>query len=519
MTRSNLTTPRNSLSVPRNTLTQARQELEFSLDNKTVIDTFASDGFTKSGSGTPLGTWSVDTEDTYEGRSTLKLVTSGTGTGVRDYAIKALLSPINIDIDKDLLVFEIIAKVNDINGISRFYLDLFIGPATTTPNYYNLVFEGTGNKWGFNNEYETFRAVVHSSMNSQQIAGNIRGIRLQVSDSGKPITFNFAEFSVYKIPKKAYLVFTNDDGTKSGYDFIHSVMAPLGLPATIFPSSENVTAGEGGSASYMDHAECLQIEADGCEIGVHGDSGDVGMTETTISFDSASKEVRDSGSGFVTAGFIPGQFMHVSGSTKNNGKYTVETVTAGVIKVTEVLADESAGATVLLSADGFSQYGDATTLSAYIDAQKDYFINTVGVSSPMDICAYPNGEIGKDSLSYPYTVSKEKFRLCRVTHNQTSEALVVNDKHRVHAGKVMYFQSANSKASIIASISNLVTMGGIGIIVSHSILEAVSDSYNYNLTDATEIINHIKTLVDNGSLEVILFSEIDSIKPTRTTIW
>lgn len=492
-----------------------RQNLEFSLDNKTVLDTFAADGFTKSGSGSPLGTWSVDAVDTYQGRSTLKLVTSGTGTGVRDYAIKTLATKVNFDFAKDHLIFEMIAKVNDINKVSRLYLDLFIGPATTTPNYYQIIFEATGRKWGFNNEYEVFRGGFHGSMNSQVAAGNIKGVRIEVSDSATPITVNFAELSVYKISnKRTYLVFTNDDGTKSGYNFMHSVMQPLGLTGTAFPSRENIASGQAGSSDYMNHANILQLESDGFEIGIHGESGTVSKTATTISFDSASKEIRDSGNGFVTAGFLAGQFAYVTGSTKNNGSYTIESVTAGVLKVSEVLTDEAPGATVSVSAEGFDSYTSAT-LGAYIDTQIAYLRDTVGVSSSLDVLAYPSGAYGKDSSSFPYTNAASRFRLARVTHEQNTECLVINDPLRIHAGKNMYFSSTNSVAAIKNSISNLISVGGVGIIVSHSITESVSTSYNYNLTDATTVMTFIKSLVDDGKLEVIKFGDIDKIAPTR----
>lgn len=492
-----------------------RKKLEFSLDNKVVLDTFAADGWTKSGSGSPLGTWTVDAVDTYNGRSTLKLVTSGTGTGVRDYAIKTLLSPINFNFVEDYLVFELIAKVNDITKISRLYLDLYI--SQTSVNYYNIIFEGTGSKWGFNNEYEIFRGSIHQAMNNQAVSGNIRSIRLQVSDQATPITVNFAELSYYKMPtKRAYIVFTNDDGTKSGYDFMHSVMQPLGLTGTAFPSRENIVSGEGGSASYMNHANVLQLESDGFEIGIHGESGNTENDGTTISFDAASREIRDSANGFVDGNYVAGNYVRVNGSTKNNGKYLVESVTAGKLVVEGVLTNEAAGASVTTDAEGLESY-TAVTVGAYLDGQIDYLRNTVQVSSDLDTIAYPNGVFGKDSSSFPYTNVASRFRLARVTHEQNTECLVINDPLRVHASKNMYFSSTNSVAAIKNSISNLIAVGGIGVIVSHSIIEAASSSYNYNLTDATTVINYIKTLVDAGKLQIIKFGDIDKITPTRTS--
>lgn len=490
-----------------------RKSLEFGLSNKIVIDTFSADGWTKSGSGT-TGTWSVDSTDIYSGRNTLKLITAGTGTGSRDYASK-IPSPIfKFDWDKHM-VFELIAKVKDISNATRLLLDLYFEGSGST-NYYEITFEGTGNKWGLNNEYQIFRATLHQSFNSKVVGSCVKSIRLQVSDCGNPITVNFAELSYYTMPKRAYLVFTNDDGTKSGYNFMHSVMQPLGLVGSFFPSAENVISGQGGNSNYMNHADVLQLEADGFEVGVHGESGSIGKTGTTISFDAATKQIRDSANGLLTAGFLANQYIYVTGSTKNNGKYTITNAAAGAVTVLESLVNESAGATVALSSDGFEHYTSEQQLSDYIDYQKNYFINTIGVTSLMSTCAYPNGAIGKDSSSIPYAVCKNKFNICRVTHQSNTETLIPPDYFRIHAGYKMYWQSANSKDIINASIANLITTGGIGIIVSHDIKNSASDSYNYNLADATEIMNYISTLVSAGKLQVIKLGDIDKIAPIRT---
>lgn len=487
-------------------LAQNRKRVAFTDEYKTVIDTFEADGWTKSGTGT-TGTWAIDSSDTYNGRSTLKLVTAGAGTGSRDYAIKALSSPIRID-DGYHCVFELIAKANDINGISRLYLDLYVG---STP-YYEIQFESTGNKWGMNNEYEVYRGIIHCWMIGTLPGAYVKQIRLQVSDSGKPITVKFAELSFYKMTKRAYICFTNDDGNKSAYNFYHSVLKPLGIKGTLFPSYENVVSGQGGNANYMNHSDILQLESDGFEIGIHGTNGAVSKTSTTISFDSASNEIRDSGNGFITAGFVAGQFVLVTGSSKNNGKYTIVNVSSGAIVVLETILDESAGSSISLDSSGFSEYSGAGALRSYIDTQKSYFRNTVGVSSLLDTCAYPGGEHGKDSNSYPYVVAKEKFSSCRVT-TQNTEPLIHVDPYRINAGRGMYLSSAWTEAQIIAAIANLIFTGGVGIVVSHDIKEAASDSYNYNLTSATTIANYIKARIDAGQLIPIKFNEIMSLQP------
>lgn len=482
-----------------------RNPFSFVNPSKTILDTFAADGWTKSGTGT-TGTWSVDNADKYLGRDTLKLVTAGTGSGSRDYASKNITH--SLDMSKHN-VFELIVKADDINGINRFYLDIYCGSY-----YYEIMLESTGNKWGFNNEYETFRGILHQNLNNLKYwRGDVTQIRLQCSDNGKPITFNFAELSVYEMTKRAYIVFTNDDGNKSAYDFQQNVMKPLGMTGSFFPSRENVTLGQGGNANYMNHANLLQLEADGCEIGIHGGNG-ISKTASTISFEAATSKILDSGDGFVTAGFLVGQIIYVTNSTKNNGKYNIVAVEAGYIQVAETLVDEAAGASKTIAAQGFSSF-TPSTLAAYIDGQIDYFKDTAGVSSAMDVCAYPDGEYGKDSQSFPYTNVKSRTRLARVTHDNFTECLIPSDYWRIHAGKKMYMRDSNAVQVIKDSISNLAFTGGIGVLVSHNIKEEASSATNYNLTDATAIMNFIKTLKDAGMIDVIKFGDIDKIKPER----
>jgi hypothetical protein len=74
---------------------------------------------------------------------------------------------------------------------------------------------------------------------------------------------------------------------------------------------------------------------------------------TTIAFleNGASKDtITDSGSGFVTAGFEAGDIIVISGSTSNNGEYTISAVVAGTITLItdDDLANEAAGASVVI---------------------------------------------------------------------------------------------------------------------------------------------------------------------------
>lgn len=73
------------------------------------------------------------------------------------------------------------------------------------------------------------------------------------------------------------------------------------------------------------------------------------LTATTISFTASTKTIADSGSGFVTANFRPGDSIIVTGTASNNGTYTVVSVAAGAIVVVETLVNESAGSSFTLT--------------------------------------------------------------------------------------------------------------------------------------------------------------------------
>ncbi|NDV20826.1 hypothetical protein GO013_15555 [Pseudodesulfovibrio sp. JC047] len=83
------------------------------------------------------------------------------------------------------------------------------------------------------------------------------------------------------------------------------------------------------------------------------------LTAKTIAFvrgSGAHDTITDSGSGFSTAGFKPGQTIIVEGTTNNDGQYTIESVAAGVITLNAegVLTAETAG-------DSFTLHGGSVT--------------------------------------------------------------------------------------------------------------------------------------------------------------
>ena len=69
---------------------------------------------------------------------------------------------------------------------------------------------------------------------------------------------------------------------------------------------------------------------------------------TTIAFVASTKTITDSGNGFVTAGFLVGESIIITGTASNNGTFTLIAVAAGVLTVSEVLVDEVAGASMTI---------------------------------------------------------------------------------------------------------------------------------------------------------------------------
>lgn len=69
-------------------------------------------------------------------------------------------------------------------------------------------------------------------------------------------------------------------------------------------------------------------------------------TATTISFDAATDQIRDSANGFTI--FQVGDIITVTGSDDNDGTYTILTVAVGALGVNAALTDEAAGDSVVI---------------------------------------------------------------------------------------------------------------------------------------------------------------------------
>lgn len=119
----------------------------------------------------------------------------------------------------------------------------------------------------------------------------------------------------------------------------------------------------------------------------------VKIRTNTIAFNDNSPDadtITDSASGFLVAGFQAGDQITVSGSTSNDGTYTIASVTAGTITLLgrNSLTTEAAGDTVKITApkdvkDGIgvtikAKYGNGGTI--HIADSSDKALNTAGAS-------------------------------------------------------------------------------------------------------------------------------------------
>ena len=85
------------------------------------------------------------------------------------------------------------------------------------------------------------------------------------------------------------------------------------------------------------------------------------IIRSDISFVSSGKHILTSGGSFITAGFVVGGKITVSGSASNNTTFTVVTVAATDMTVSESVTDEGAGATdTIVGAD------ELATLYGYV---------------------------------------------------------------------------------------------------------------------------------------------------------
>lgn len=150
----------------------------------------------------------------------------------------------------------------------------------------------------------------------------------------------------------------------------------------------------------------------------------------TIAFVNSDPDtITDSGNGFLLAGFRSGDKITVSGSTSNDGTYTIASVTAGTITldVSDSLVNEDAGDYVIIktNAPGPTSYGirnfslnynnKVEDISTYDSVQsnnnneRDFISTTTGWTLTFD-AYYDTGETNEEDfvgrLRYIYIFPK-----------------------------------------------------------------------------------------------------------------
>jgi len=120
-----------------------------------------------------------------------------------------------------------------------------------------------------------------------------------------------------------------------------------------------------------------------------------------ISFDNASGEIRSGASQFDTGALCAGRKFTVTGSTSNDGTYTVSSITTAAITTVEGVADEAAGDTISVATVDdliwdYSDQANANSLGGYDDWRIPTYIalQTIvdnGTYSPcINVTAFPS---------------------------------------------------------------------------------------------------------------------------------
>ena len=135
-------------------------------------------------------------------------------------------------------------------------------------------------------------------------------------------------------------------------------------------------------------------------------------TDTIAFVDSNPDTITDSGDGFVTAGFMAGDVITITGSTSNNGTYTIATVVAGTITLIggDSLTGEIAGDDVVISVHTITKTGTATWAEARFIADGSDYDKIVTIN-------------GTD---YTYTGGESTTTLTGITPDPTGEAVASN---------------------------------------------------------------------------------------------
>lgn len=110
---------------------------------------------------------------------------------------------------------------------------------------------------------------------------------------------------------------------------------------TRYPNWRSASSGT-PTIAYFDTEEDI--------VGFYVPPAVITYTNTTIAFvDSNPDTLIDTSSQFLTEGFLAGQTITLSGSTSNDGTYTIESAAAGTLTLAESLTAEVAGDQVVIT--------------------------------------------------------------------------------------------------------------------------------------------------------------------------
>ena len=135
------------------------------------------------------------------------------------------------------------------------------------------------------------------------------------------------------------------------------------------------------------------------------------ISAATIAFvDSNPDTITDSGNGFVTAGFVNGDTVVVTGSASNNNTFTADTVVAGTLTldIGDSLIVEGAGASVVIKKQ--LQIGDTSSKLA---------VGWAGPTGVYDV-TFSNGDVRAVTLTNGATTATWSLGLTAVATNEAT---------------------------------------------------------------------------------------------------
>jgi len=147
------------------------------------------------------------------------------------------------------------------------------------------------------------------------------------------------------------------------------------------------------------------------------------ITASTISFThnaESADTISDSGNGFVTAGFVKGDKITITGDSENNGDYTIDSVVAGTITLisTDTLTTEIAGDSVTIIANcenwETESYNDKVIATNGIDFVLAWA--TTGNFAALDTETGIEYETGKFLTKAKYLTTYENFLILGYTY-------------------------------------------------------------------------------------------------------